>query len=235
MYPAAPGLSLARMGIDASEQTLRNWAQRLHDEPLQGIGAVRMRLAAARKGPSEDLPAAVDGAIQQLAVEIAELRSLIAELRPAALDELGLIEALRGLAELYVEAGLEVELDLSLGPGNDIHGGLDAEAESAIFRLVQEALADAATHPEAGRVAVRLRGGSSEVSLTVTDAGAGVTSRRLARARGLERLRERIEVLGGTLIVSSSAEGTTVQARLPLAAEAGAQLASPSISPRSSA
>jgi two-component system, NarL family, sensor histidine kinase DevS len=223
------------MGIDASEQTLRRWAQRLHDEPLQGIGAVRMRLAAARKGPNEDLADAVDTAIGQLAIEIAGLRSLIAELRPAALDELGLVDALRGLCELYSEAGLAVEMDLSLGAGADIHGGLDPEAESAIFRVVQEALADAATHPEAGSVAVRLRGGASEAVLTVNDAGAGVTSRRLARARGLERLRERIETLGGALVVSSAAGGTRVEARLPVAAEAEAQLASPSISPRSSA
>jgi signal transduction histidine kinase len=222
------------MGIDASEPTLRRWAQRLHDEPLQGIGAVRMRLAAARKGQGEDLAEAVDDAIKQLAIEIAGLRSLIAELRPAALDELGLIEALRGLAELYTEAGLEVELDLSLGVDDDIHGGLDAEAESAIFRLVQEVLADAATHPEAGRVEVRLRSTAAGVAVTVVDAGAGVSSRRLARARGLERLRERIELLGGALIVSSGAGGTTLQARVPLADET--QLASPpSINPRSSA
>jgi len=221
------------MGIDASEQTQRRWAQRLHDEPLQGIGAVRMRLAAARKGPSEDLAEAVDGAIDQLAIEIAGLRSLIAELRPAALDELGLVEALRGLAELYAEAGLEVELDLSLDATQDIHGGLELEGESAVFRLVQEALADAATHPEASRVTVRLRGTAAGVTLTVTDGGAGVSTRRLARARGLERLRERIELLGGSLIVSSAADGTTLQAQLPLATEA--QLSSPSINPRSSA
>jgi signal transduction histidine kinase len=223
------------MGIDASEQTLRNWAQRLHDEPLQGIGAVRMRLAAARKGSNGDLGEAVDDAIDQLAIEIAGLRSLIAELRPAALDELGLVEALRGLAELYTEAGLEVDLDLTLGGGDDIHAGLEPEAESAIFRVVQEALADASTHPHGGRVTVRLRATAAGVALTVVDAGAGVTSRRLARARGLERLRQRIELLDGALLVTSAADGTTLQARLPRADASEPQAASPSISPRSSA
>src|SRR5215210_5281125 len=115
------------MGIDASETTLRRWAQRLHDEPLQGIGAVRMRLAAARKGRGEDLPEAIDAAIDQLAIEIAGLRALIAEVRPDALDELGLVEALRGLADLYVEAGLEVDLDLSVGEPDDASAGLDPE------------------------------------------------------------------------------------------------------------
>lgn len=226
------------MGMDASEQTLRQWAQRLHDEPLQGIGAVRMRLAAARKGPAEKLDAAVGDAIEQLATEIATLRSLIAELRPAALDELGLVEALGGLADLYVEAGLSVDLDASLGTTGDLHGGLDAEAESAIFRIVQEALADAATHAEAGAVQVRLRPTVGGVVLTVTDDGAGSSSRRIARARSLDRLRDRVELLGGTLRVASAAGGTTIRARLPLdqeTAEAEPQLASPSIRPRSSA
>jgi signal transduction histidine kinase len=226
------------MGMDASEQTLRQWAQRLHDEPLQGIGAVRMRLAAARKGPAEKLDEAVGDAIEQLASEIATLRSLIAELRPAALDELGLVEALSGLADLYVEAGLNVDLDASLGASEDLHGGLDAEAESAIFRIVQEALADAATHAEAGAVQIRLRPTVGGVVLTVTDDGAGSSSRRIARARGLDRLRDRVELLGGSLRVASADGGTTLRARLPLGDEghpAEAQVASPSIRPRSSA
>jgi signal transduction histidine kinase len=224
--------------MEGSEQTLREWAQRLHDEPLQGIGAVRMRLAAARKGSGEDLPEAVDEAIEQLAMEIATLRSLIAELRPASLDELGLAEALRGLADLYIEAGLEVELEAVVDEAVGPHGGLEEEAESAVFRIVQEALADAATHPEAGGIQVALRASLDGVALTVTDDGAARSSRRLARARSVERARERVELLGGSLEVSSAAGATTLQARLPLAAapaEARAQVASSSISPRSSA
>lgn len=224
--------------MDASEETLRQWAQRLHDEPLQGIGAVRMRLAAARKGPSDKLAEAVDEAIDQLAAEITTLRSLIAELRPAALDELGLLEALGGLADLYAGTGLDVDLDASLEANGDVHGGLDTEAESTIFRIVQEALADAATHAEAGAVQIRLRPTVGGVALSVTDDGAGSSSRRLARARGVDRLRERVELLGGTLRVASGAGGTTLRARLPLGNatdEDEPQLASPSIRPRSSA
>ena len=207
------------MAIDASEQTLREWAQRLHDEALQGIGAVRIRLAAARKGPEDKLGEAVDEAIAQLASEIATLRSLIGELRPAALDELGLIEALRGLADLYAEAGLDVDLDASLAANGDIHGGLDTEVESVIFRVVQEALADAATHPEGGRLEIRLRPTVGGVALTVTDDAAALSSRRLERARSLERLRERVELAGGALQVTSGAGSTTMRARLPLSAE----------------
>lgn len=225
------------MGMDASEETLREWAQRLHDEPLQGIGAVRMRLAAARKGPASKLADAVDYAIDQLAVEIAALRALIGELRPAALDELGLVEALRGLSDLYSEAGLAVELDATLAQTEDIHGGLDGEAESAIFRIVQEALADAATHADAGAVQILLRPTVGGVALTVTDAGAARSSRRLARARTVERARDRVELLGGTLRVSSAGGATTLRARLPLRANSPdvPHVASPSISPRSSA
>lgn len=225
------------MAIDASEETLRDWAQRLHDEPLQGIGAVRMRLAAARKSGDGDLSEAVDEAIEQLAAEIASLRSLIAELRPAALDELGLVEALNGLANLYLEAGLDVDLDVVLDAGAGIHAGLDNEGESAIFRVVQEALADAATHADAGRVQVRLRASVGGVGLTLSDDGAGYSSRRLARARSLERLRDWIEVLGGTLRVASGAGGTTLRVRMPYRLRGGDddQPPSSSISPRSSA
>ena len=97
-----------RNTVAASERERRRWARELHDETLQRLGAMRLRLAAARRGPAAGLGPAVEDTISDLAEEIAELRSLIAELSPVALEELGLEAALESLAHHYrVENGLE--------------------------------------------------------------------------------------------------------------------------------
>lgn len=228
------------MASDGDERTLRRWAQRLHDEPLQGIGAVRMRLAAARRGPEEELPAAVDDAIDGLAAEIGVLRSLIAELRPAVLDELGIAAALRGLIAHHTEAGLEVELEESVGLLDETPAELGPEVEITIFRIVQEALSNVARHAGARRAKVQLLPAVGGISLEIEDDGAGFDLDAPATGDGLRRLGERLDLLGGTLRVrSQSGAGTTLRARLPLAGTTRAvgdqPLASPSIKPRSSA
>ena len=106
-----------RHSIDASERERRRWARELHDETLQGLGGLQVLLssAAARTG-SSDLPKAVDKAVAHLTEEIAIAPRLITELRPAALDELGLVPAIETLAQRTASVeGLTVETNIELG------------------------------------------------------------------------------------------------------------------------
>jgi signal transduction histidine kinase len=105
-----------RQRLAAAEQERARWARELHDETLQSLAAVRVGLAAqlrdADPGPMTE---AVGEAVAQLALEIGNLRSLITDLRPAALDDLGVEEAIRDLAERAGSRGLEVDLSIDLG------------------------------------------------------------------------------------------------------------------------
>ena len=94
----APLSEPLRHSVAASERERRRWARELHDETLQRLGAMRLRLAAARGGRRRRSAPRSRTRSSELALEIAELRSLIAELSPVALEELGLEAALESLA-----------------------------------------------------------------------------------------------------------------------------------------
>jgi signal transduction histidine kinase len=122
-----------RLSVAASERERQRWARELRDQTLQRLGAVRLKLAVARKGPAAQLGGAVEEAVAELADEIGELRSLIAELRPVALNELGLATALESLVHHHrAESGFEVELDLSRWREGDGTRRLDPELESSL-------------------------------------------------------------------------------------------------------
>jgi signal transduction histidine kinase len=210
----APVADPLRNTVAASERERRRWARELHDETLQRLGAVRLRLAAARRGPVAALGPAVEDAIAELAEEIAELRSLIAELSPVALEELGLEAALESLAHHHrAESGLEVAVDLSGWRGGHGPVRVDPEIESALYRVAQEALANVAAHAGASRVDLRLCRSAAEVELTVADDGRGIASRGRSAGLGLLVLRERLLLVDGELEVESSpGAGTTVRA-----------------------
>jgi signal transduction histidine kinase len=198
-----------RDSIEAAEQARGRWARELHDETLQGLVGLRMLLSSARRsGSSEDLADALDHTKR----EIVNLRALIAELRPAALDELGLGPAIRTLAERSGEsAGLEVSTRVALGE----RGRLPAETESTIYRLVQEALTNVAKHACAGRVRVDVARSNGSVEVVVEDDGHGFDPAEVTDGLGLVGMRERVELTGGRLSIRSR-PGTRVAARLPV-------------------
>jgi signal transduction histidine kinase len=227
-------------GFLAIEGRLRRWAQELHDETLQGIGAVRMRLAAARRGSSGERDSAIDEAIDQLSDQISALRGLISELRPATLDEYGLAAAIEGLAEHHeITSGLEIEVEIDLADARGVETELEPELEDLVFRATQEALANVARHARAERVELKLRRAVGGVELTVADDGVGFDPGAPTDGLGLIGLGERVSMHRGHLAVRALPdEGTTVRVRVPLApagADEPAQPASASSSPRSSA
>ena len=212
--------------LAAAEQERTRWARELHDETLQGMAALRLGLGAAiRSGKTEALESAVRQAIEQLDGEIAGLRALITDLRPAALDQLGAQAAIEALAARSRRLGLEVELHVDLAFEQGRHAErLEGELETAVYRIVQEALTNARKHGGAKRAVVDIRAGEITVDVSVRDDGSGFDPAAPAAGFGLVGIRERIELLDGRLTLDSEpGAGTTVAASFPVRRRRDAQ------------
>jgi signal transduction histidine kinase len=211
-----------RRSIKASEEERRRWARELHDETLQELAGLKVLLSGARRADDRArLDGAVDQALGMITHGIENLRALITDLRPAALDSLGAEPALRALASrVEQQAGLSIELDLRLayeqGRTARRHAG---EIEAAIYRLVQEALTNVAKHAEATtvRIVVVDSDDDAHVDVEVRDDGQGFNPKQVDHGFGLVGMRERVGLVRGTLDVQSRpGEGATIRARIPI-------------------
>jgi signal transduction histidine kinase len=218
-----------RHSIEASERERARWARELHDETLQGLGALRLKLSSARRGSPEQFARAVEEAIEQLGTEITSLRSLIAELRPAVLDELGLRAALEALAGQHAAtSGLEIEAEVDLATdAGDSPKRLDRELENTIYRVVQEALTNVVKHAHADRVVLKAVETPMAIELMIRDDGVGFDPKQgRDGGLGLVGMRERVDLVGGVLEVESApGRGTTLRIGVPLAARSRKPLA----------
>jgi signal transduction histidine kinase len=208
-----------RQRLTATEAERARWARDLHDETLQSLSALQIRLSNARRvGKPEALMQAVEEAVEYLQAGIADLRALITDLRPAALDELGVEAALQALAERAGHRGIEVDasIDLAYEQGRAAVRHTP-ELEVALYRIVQEALNNAAKHGRAGRAVLEIHEDATSIHLTVRDDGDGFDpATAQASGFGLLGMRERVHLLDGTLqIESAPGDGTTVRATLP--------------------
>jgi signal transduction histidine kinase len=204
-----------RSSVAAADAERRRWARELHDETLQGLGALQVLLSSAlRRGDSDRREQAMREAVEQIAREIENLRVIITELRPAALDELGLDAAIEALLERHREqGGVQIDAEISL-PGAPVR--LESELESAVYRLLQEALTNVAKHARASHVRVSVCESDDQLQLEVQDDGAGFDSEAVAYGFGLAGMRERVGLAGGTLSIGSGGQGTLVKASLPV-------------------
>jgi signal transduction histidine kinase len=206
-----------RTSLAAADAERRHWARELHDETLQSLGGLRVLLSAALRG--EDLQraqAAMRQAVEQIEHEIANLRAIITELRPAALDELGLRTAIEALLERHREAsGLQIDAELTLPGPSAGPERFEPELETAVYRMAQEALTNVAKHAGAQRVRLVLAESDGELLLEIRDDGVGFDSKTRTDGFGLAGMRERAALAGGTLSVESGEQGTLVSARLP--------------------
>jgi signal transduction histidine kinase len=215
----------ARQRLAAAEEERGRWARELHDETLQGLAALRLGLASPlQSGRTEAMADVVRQAVSQLEDEIAKLRALIAELRPAALDELGVRAAIEALVERTRSAGIDIDAHIDLafdgGRSRERH---DPELEIALYRIVQEALTNARTHGEASRAVVEVVEEAASVRISVRDDGRGFDPSGRSDGFGLLGMRERAELLGGALDVSSApGQGTSITATLPSRRRPGA-------------
>jgi signal transduction histidine kinase len=223
-----------RYGMEARERERTRWAREIHDETIQGLGALRLQLAHARDIDEQAaMSAAVETVLEGLGDEIDGLRHLITELRPAALDDLGLAAALQALARrAQAIDGLEVQTEIDLGSESDHPGSetdqrrLDPELESTIYRIVQEALTNVSRHAQATQATIRIVERNGMIHASVTDDGQGLpeADRLGPRGDGLEGgfgmsgMRERAELVGGELeLVPAPGKGTVMRLTVPLA------------------
>jgi signal transduction histidine kinase len=214
----------ARERLQAAESERARWARELHDETLQGLAAVHVLLfSAGRATTAEHMTERLVQAQEQIADELEKLRGLISELRPAALDELGLEASLRDLAErTQAVYGLDVELLVELPAPDGGPRRLDAEVETAAYRIVQECLSNAARHAAASRTVVVLSQVDGALAVEVRDDGSGFEPGTVTTGFGLRGMHERVDLLDGRLeIVSSPGRGTAVAATLPVAPDRG--------------
>ncbi len=207
-----------RSTLSAAEAERRRWARELHDETLQSLGGLRVLLSTAlRREEPQAAREAMREAVQRIELEIENLRSIITDLRPAALDELGLRVAVETLVDRQREReGLEIECELAIpSPGAAGDDQLSEELQTAIYRLVQEALTNVAKHARANRVEVAVSESDGEVLVKVSDDGSGFDPQVASGGFGLDGMRERVELAGGTLSIESDDKGTRLLARLP--------------------
>ncbi|MDR5683208.1 MAG: sensor histidine kinase [Armatimonadota bacterium] len=207
----------------AQEEERRRIARDLHDHAGQMMTALIIQLAQlTRRAESEDGPLAPAlRKLHDLAQQgLDELRKLVYELRPSILDDLGLGPALRWYADTYVHAA-GLRADVHIG---DIGQRLPQEVETVVFRIVQEAVTNALRHAQARQLEIRVdrRGGFLLVMVRDDGTGFDSTDPEPRATLGLAGMRERAQLVGGTLqVLSVPGVGTTVLARIPLHDESG--------------
>jgi len=202
--------------VTAREEERRRLRRDLHDGLGPRLAAQSLKVGSARMLYDQD-PNTADMLLSELEADIEatlfEIRRLVYDLRPPALDELGLVGAIRDAAEHHTSQAAN-GLDISVNAPNKLPP-LSAAAEVASYRIVQEALANVTHHASATDCVVRLTV-TNELRIEVSDDGIGIPKNHRYGV-GLHSMRERAEELGGTCIVGRSASGgTRVLARLPL-------------------
>lgn len=201
-------------GIAEQEAECARWARELHDDTIQGLAIVRSQLAGDTP-TIETAQLRVDATLMLVEVDAAlrGLAGLVDELRPALPATIGLLPSLRLLAERIAPRDrLTVDLDVR---GED-DWGLEPDQALSLYRITQEALTNAARHGRASHAVVTIRDTDEELWVTVVDNGNGFDPAITPSGFGLAAMRERAELLGGTLMLSSRlSKGTTVEVRVP--------------------
>jgi len=218
----ALGVSIVR----AQEEERRRLARDIHDGPAQLLANVAFRIEMCERLLETDLPrvreelARLGELVRQ---SLQDVRKIIFDLRPMALDDLGLAPAVRGLAaELYNKTGLECEVRVA-----GVERRLEQAVEIAAFRIVQEALTNVWKHAGTHKAVVRLHFTDDRVDVEVVDEGRGFDAEAgLAEPSGehfgLVNIRERVGLLQGQFqIRSAPGKGTRLRVSLPVSAAAG--------------
>jgi two-component system, NarL family, sensor histidine kinase DegS len=217
---AAQTRALGLHVIRAQEEERRRLSREIHDGPAQLLNSVVLRIDVCQRLFETDLTRLRDE-LQQLKelvrLSLQDVRKIIFDLRPMALDDLGLIPALRAfLKDFQSKHGMEVDLAVF---GSDER--YDPVFEVALFRLVQEALNNTQKHAGTTRAWVRVERLGRELRLTVKDNGAGFELEKVRELSGgkfgLVGMQERTELLGGTMEVHTApGQGTRLQFTFPL-------------------
>lgn len=205
----------ARMIHQHEEERDRLWRE-LHDETAQVLAALNLQLGVIAERSDDSLLPALDRARTLLGEGIKSIRRVTRDLRPGALDDLGLVPALRALARDFEDSD-SFHVDFIAPPEPPV---LTADGEAALYRCMQEALSNAVRHGAGHRVEVVLETEGEWVSLTVLDDGPGFpddTTTSLRGRGGLAGIRERVGALGGDISMGNRKEGgARVRVALPV-------------------
>jgi two-component system sensor histidine kinase UhpB len=203
----------SRAALLAQERERLRIAQALHDEAGQTLTAVALEIERAAENGSEADRARMAAIAAQLHDTLDEIRRISRELRPEALDDLGLVNALIALSSRVArQGGIRVERDLGAQLPE-----LSEDVELVVYRVAQEALTNVLRHADASRCLVRLSMQGEELTLEVVDDGVGMPARPGGETIGIEGMRERALLAGGRLSIGPGpAGGTAVVLRIPL-------------------
>jgi two-component system sensor histidine kinase UhpB len=210
--------------LRAQEEERARVARDLHDQVNQSLTGVLLRLEAAKAAAPPELEAEINetGRLAHQAMD--ELLAVARQLRPTALDDLGLKAAIAGQVDQLGSSGFEIAFESE----GDL-GGLDPDAQLVIYRVSQEAIGNATRHSGGERIDVSLRRMAEWVELSVTDDGRGFSFAEANSGLGLGGMRERALLVGGELETESRpGSGTSVRLTVPIRpSEAGPGTASP--------
>lgn len=209
--------------IKAQEEERKRVALDLHDELGQLLSALKIGLQSLARQQGGENGGEANGEFERL-IRLSQkimdrIRALAYHLRPAILDNFGLVAALEDLCESLAESGL-IQVQCHMQQFDE--KAFNSEEKTALFRFVQESLTNAVKHSQSRRAEVRLSGERGLLKVTVRDFGRGFNVEQALggglgdKHLGLLGMEERIRLIGGQLTIDSSSEGTTLTAEVPL-------------------
>jgi signal transduction histidine kinase len=205
---------VVRRVVEAQELERARLARELHDETGQALTSILLGLKPLEQAAGNEEEREAVASLRALVVgTLQDVRRLAVELRPTALDDFGLVPAVERLTETFRDqSGLQVELEAQLGDER-----LPQAAETALYRVIQEAFTNVVKHSEASRVSVLLQRKNGMALAVIEDDGGGFDPATVRdEALGLAGMRERLALVGGRLRIESSADsGTTIVAEVP--------------------
>lgn len=197
--------------LKRQESERKHVAQELHDEVGQALTAVMLQLGRLAKRAPSEMRSELQEAVEATRTSLNDVRRIAKQLRPEALDDLGLVAALNTLAGGFAErTGMRIRLRLQ-----DTLPPLDGEAELVLFRVAQESLTNAARHAGTSAVELTLDHDARSIVLSVRDHGRGIDG--LRAGSGIRGMRERALLIGAELSIRPApGGGTLVTLRVPI-------------------
>ncbi|MGO9328409.1 MAG: ATP-binding protein [Steroidobacteraceae bacterium] len=220
----AANRALAKETLRIQEADRKHLALELHDELGQYLNAIKLDAVSIRDGTTPDLPGPIeasDAIVRTVDHLHGVVSQMIARLRPVALDELGLLAAIEHGIDQWRRRLPDTQFSFHARGNLD---GLDEALNLTAYRLIQEGLTNIYKHANASHVEISLTqsadGGRSDLCVTVVDDGCGVDLRQRAGGHGLNGMRERTELSGGTFSIDSApGRGLRFEAHLPITLE----------------
>ena len=207
--------NMANRLVRLQEEERRNIARELHDQVGQSLTGLKLMINQAMRSPKEKIDPVLEEAQSVVTELIQQVREMSLTLRPSMLDDLGLLPTLLWHLERYTtRIGIKVNFE---------HNGLQAtfspDVGTAVYRIIQEALTNVARYAKVSEVSVQISADDSAIRLVVEDRGRGFDLSKVStkEAAGISGMRERAQLLGGSLIIKTSpGAGTCLIAELPL-------------------